>query len=179
MLAFNEERRKKVPRKGENMTQPTEASATPEAAAPSPAAQPTDSENGTAAPAPLAGLRGDEYVKALSSHPTSTLQVPLLPIERRGDWGRAKGQKIPVTSRQTDGATAHWLERDHTLSGVIVALERPGATRHEQISLSNVSAREAIEHLSDYLNQTRLRAQAQTGKKWTATQVYLIPAEDA
>lgn len=162
------------------MTQTPEASATPEAtAAPTPAAQPTDSNNGKAAPAPLAGLRGGEYVKALSSHPTSTLQVPLLPVERRGDWGRAKGQKIPVTCRQTNGATGHWLERDHALCSVIVVLERPGATRYEQISLSNSPTREAIEHLSDYLNQTRLRAQAQTGKKWTATQVYLVPAEDA
>jgi hypothetical protein len=169
-----------VPKKSENTIQPTEAPDTPEnATAPAPGAPPEGRENGTAAPAPLAGLRGGDYVKALSSHPTSTLQVPLLPNERRGDWGRARGQKLPVTSRQTDGTPGHWLERGHALSGVIVALERPGATRYEQISMSNISTREAIDRLSDYLNQTRLRAQAQTGKKWTATHVYLVPAEDA
>ena len=156
--------------------QPTEAPATPEnIPAPTPAAPP----DGKAAPAPLAGLRGGDYIKALSSHPTSTLQVPLLPNERRGDWGRAKGQKIPVTSRQLNGTNTHWLERDQALCGMIVVLERPGATRCEQIDLSKSPTREAIDHLSDFLNQTRLRAQAQTGKKWTAAQVYLIPAEDA
>jgi hypothetical protein len=169
-----------VPNKSENTLKPNEAPATPEnATAPTPAAPPDGSENGTAAPAPLAGLRGGDYIKALAGHPTSTLQVPLLPGERRGDWGRAKGQKVPVTSRQLSGTNTHWLERDQALCGLIVVLERPSATRYEQIALSNSFTREAIEHLSDYLNQTRLRAQAQTGKKWTAAQVYLVPAEDA
>jgi hypothetical protein len=170
-----------VPKKAQPAPQANETTTTPEAAAPAPvesAPTPT-SEGDKAAPVPLAGLRGEAYVKALSHHPASTLQVPLLPTERRGDWGRAKGQKIPVTSRQLSDAPLHWLERDHALASVIVALERPGATRYEQIALSSTSTREAIEHLSDYLNQTRLRAQAQTGKKWTAAQVYLIPAEDA
>jgi hypothetical protein len=127
------------------------------------------------APAALAGLRGEGYVKALKSHPLTTLHVPLLPNERRGDWQRAKGVKIPVITRQFD----HALERDHTLAALVIELQRPGATRFDQIDLQSSSVKEAIERLSDYTNQAQLRAQVQTGKKWTASQVYLIPIEDA
>jgi hypothetical protein len=166
-----------MPKNAKEQTPSTELAAPGTGEPSAPHAEPGD--NGQATPAPLTGLRGADYVKALAGHLVSTLQVPLLPIERRGDWGRAKGQKIPVTSRQLHEASAHWLERDHALCGVIVALDRPGATRYEQLPLDNSSTHAAIEHLSDYVNQTRLHAQAQTGKKWTATHVYLIPAEDA
>ncbi len=167
---------------------------TPEAApAPAPAASaerqadqaapaPVESANGQAKPAPLTGLHGADYVQALSSHPVSSIEIPILPNERRGDWERAKGQKIPVIMRhlgdQTEGAT-HPLERDHALAALVVELQRPGATRFDQIDLRGASIKAAIERLSDYTNQTRLRAQVQTGKKWTASQVYLIPIEDA
>jgi hypothetical protein len=136
---------------------------------------PAQSEQIAPAPAALAGLRGEGYVKALKSHPLTTLHVPLLPNERRGDWQRAKGVKIPVITRQFD----HALERDHTLAALVIELQRPGATRFDQIDLQSSSVKEAIERLSDYTNQAQLRAQVQTGKKWTASQVYLIPIEDA
>jgi hypothetical protein len=145
-------------------------------------ALPASSENGKAAPVPLAGLRGEDYVKALSSYPCITVEVPLLPNERHGDWARARGQKIPVTTRQTggqDGSATNRLEREHVLAALIIALQRPGATRFDQIDLRGRLLREAIERLSDYTNQARLHAQAQTGKKWTPSQVYLIPVEDA
>ena len=131
------------------------------------------------APTPLAGLRGVGYVKALKGHPLATLEVPLLPQERRGDWDRAKGQKIPVTARQFNSGPAHWMDRDHSLAALVIELQRPGAARFDQIDLRGSSLRETIERLSDYTNQARLRAQAQTNKKWTASQVYLIPVEDA
>ncbi len=155
------------------------------ASTPAPAGQPAASANAEAAPAeaqgeqsapaPLAGLRGEGYVKALKNHPLTTLHVPLLPNERRGDWQRARGVKIPVTVRQFD----HALDRDHTLSALVIELQRPGATRFDQIDLRSSSVKDAIERLSDYTNQAQLRAQAQTGKKWTANQVYLVPIEDA
>jgi|GEM_PF-1848498 len=164
-------------------TAPTPAaSASAESGRQQPASTPTESANGKAAPAPLTGLRGADYVQALSSHPLDTIKAPILPNERRGDWERAKGQKIPVSMRRLDGQTeiaARWLERDHTLAALVIELQRPGATRFDQIDLRGASIKEAIERLSDYTNQTRLRAQAQTGKKWTASQVYLIPIEDA
>lgn len=162
--------------------------------APAPAEEPTTGSGGAeagAAPAPaerepeasaptaLAGLRGEGYVKALKGHPLATLEVPLLPQERRGDWERARGQKIPVTARQFNSGPAHWLDRDHTLAALVIELQRPGAARFDQIDLRGSSIKETIERLSDYTNQARLRAQAQTGKKWTASQVYLIPVEDA
>lgn len=136
---------------------------------------PAPDESGAPAPAPLAGLRGESYVKSLKGHPLATLEVPLLPQERRGDWERAKGLKIPVIVRQFD----HSLDRDHALAALVIELQRPGATRFDQIDLRASSIRETIERLSDYTNQARLRAQTQTGKKWTASQVYLIPLEDA
>jgi hypothetical protein len=178
-----------MPKKSENSRQPGE---TP-TAEPTPAASPTPSapsaagaegaENGKPAPVPLRGLRGEDYVKALSGHPLATIEVPLLPNERRGDWERAKGVKIRVTSRQLnpqEGASANpWLERTHALAALVIELQRPGVTRFDQIDLRGSQAKEAIERLSDYVNQARLRVQAQTGKKWTASQVYLIPLEDA
>lgn len=157
------------------------ASASPTSQPPS--AAPDGGENGKPAPASLTGLRGADYVKALSSHPLATIEVPLLPNERRGDWERAKGVKIRVTTRQLsaqEGTSANpWLERTHALAALIIELQRPGATRFDQIDLRGSQTREAIERLSDYVNQARLRVQAQTGKKWTANQVYLIPLEDA
>lgn len=130
----------------------------------------------------LAGLRGAEYVQALAGQPSTTLQVPLLPVERRGDWERAKGQKIPVTARQLhqqNGSGISRLEGEHALAALIVELQRPGATRFDQIDLSSSPTRSAIDRLSDYLQQARLRAQVQTGKKWNATHLYLVPVEDA
>jgi hypothetical protein len=169
--------------------EPREAAPAPdEAASAAPAAQqtsatPAAAENTQATPAPLAGLRGADYVKALSSHRLATIEVPLLPNERRGDWERARGQKIRVTTRQVNvqegNGSSLWRERDHALAALVIELERPGATRFDQIDLRGRPAREAIERLSDYTNQARLRAQAQTGKKWTASQVYLVPIEDA
>ncbi len=143
---------------------------------------PTGSGPTQAAPSSLAGLRGSDYVKALAASPHFTLQVPILPAERRGDWERAKGQKIPVTTRQMnhqpDTTSQAWLEREHALAALIIELQRPGATRYDQIDLNGSPARTAIERLSDYMNQARLRTQAQTGKKWSATHIYLIPIED-
>jgi hypothetical protein len=169
-----------MPENSENSTQPGEASTVDQTTSPAPA---TDSENGKPAPASLSGLRGADYVKALSGHPLTTIEVPLLPNERRGDWERAKGVKIRVTTRQLsapEGASASpWLERTHALAALVIELQRPGATRFDQIDLRGSQTREAIERLSDYINQARLRVQAQTGKKWTASQVYLIPLEDA
>jgi hypothetical protein len=130
----------------------------------------------------LAGLRGAAYVQALTDQPSTTLQVPLLPTERRGDWERAKGQKIPVTARQLhqqNGTGTSRLEGEHALAGLIVELQRPGATRFDQIDLNGSPTRNAIDRLSDYLQQARLRAQVQTGKKWNATHLYLVPVEDA
>ena len=130
----------------------------------------------------LAGLRGAAYVQALAGQPSTTLQVPLLPVERRGDWERAKGQKIPVTARQLhqqNGSGTSQLEGEHALAGLIVELQRPGATRFDQIDLNGSPTRSAIDRLSDYLQQARLRAQVQTGKKWNATHLYLVPVEDA
>ena len=131
----------------------------------------------------LAGLRGADYVQALAGQPSTTLQVPLLPAERRGDWERAKGQKIPVTARQVNqqnGSGASWLvEREHALAALIVELQRPGASRFDQIDLNGSPTRSAIDRLSDYLQQARLRAQVQTGKKWNAAHLYLVPVEDA
>ncbi|HEX6780373.1 MAG TPA: hypothetical protein VF099_19375 [Ktedonobacterales bacterium] len=131
----------------------------------------------------LAGLRGSDYVQALAGQPSTTLQVPLLPAERRGDWERAKGQKIPVTARQVsqqNGSGASWLvEREHALAALIVELQRPGASRFDQIDLNGSPTRSAIDRLSDYLQQARLRAQVQTGKKWNAAHLYLVPVEDA
>ncbi len=194
-----------MPKNSENRSQPGEAAAEPtptsqakesrqssrkaankapsDAADQPPSATPDSSENGKPAPASLSGLRGADYVKALSSHPLVTIQVPLLPNERRGDWERAKGIKIRVTTRQLatqEGASANpWLERTHALAALIIELQRPGSTRFDQIDLRGSQTKEAIERLSDYVNQARLRVQAQTGKKWTASQVYLIPQEDA
>ncbi len=130
----------------------------------------------------LAGLRGAAYVQALADQPSTTLQVPLLPVERRGDWERAKGQKIPVTARQLhqqNGRRSSQLEGEHALAALIVELQRPGATRFDQIDLSGSPTRSVIDRLSDYLQQARLRAQVQTGKKWNATHLYLVPVEDA
>lgn len=131
----------------------------------------------------LVGLRGADYVQALAGQPSTTLQVPLLPAERRGDWERAKGQKIPVTARQVsqqNGSGASWLvEREHALAALIVELQRPGASRFDQIDLNGSPTRSAIDRLSDYLQQARLRAQVQTGKKWNAAHLYLVPVEDA
>ncbi|HEY7348686.1 MAG TPA: hypothetical protein VH599_10260 [Ktedonobacterales bacterium] len=143
---------------------------------------PAGAADGQAAPAPLAGLRGAEYVKALSGHRLVSVEVPLIPSERRGDWERAKGVKIRVTTRQApdqEGTGSPRLDRDHALTALVIALQRPGATRFDQIDLRGNPAKEAIERLSDYVNQARLRAQAQTGKKWTASQVFLVPIEDA
>ncbi len=158
---------------------PAEAADQPADASPAPAG----GENGKPAPASLTGLRGADYVKALSSHPLATIEVPLLPNERRGDWERAKGVKIRVTTRQLgsqEGPGANpWLERTHALAALVIELQRPGATRFDQIDLRGSQTKDAIERLSDYINQARLRVQAQTGKKWTASQVYLIPLEDA
>ena len=131
----------------------------------------------------LAGLRGADYVQALAGQPSTTLHIPLLPAERRGDWERAKGQKIPVTARQVNqqnGGGASWLEeREHALAALIVELQRPGASRFDQIDLNGSPTRSAIDRLSDYLHQARLHAQAQTGKKWNAAHLYLVPVEDA
>jgi hypothetical protein len=131
----------------------------------------------------LAGLRGADYVQALAGQPSTTLHIPLLPAERRGDWERAKGQKIPVTARQVhqqNGSGASWLvEREHALAALIVELQRPGASRFDQIDLNGSPMRSAIDRLSDYLQQARLHAQAQTGKKWNAAHLYLVPVEDA
>ncbi len=168
-------------RKSESANQPAE---TP-AAEPAPQERSgTDAgvENSKAAPAALSGLHGADYVKALASHPLTTIEVPLLPNERRGDWERARGVKIPVTTRQVhiqEGSGTPRLDRDHALAALVIALQRPGAARFDQIDLRGRPAKEAIERLSDYVNQARLRAQAQTGKKWTASHVYLIPVEDS
>lgn len=147
------------------------------------AATPGGAENGEAAPASLAGLRGADYVQALKGQSLSSVEVPLLPNERRGDWERAKGVKIRVSMRQAparEGASGTpWLEGAHELAALVIELQRPGATRFDQLDLGGSSARAAIERLSDHVNQARLRAQAQTGKKWTASQVYLVPIEDA
>ena len=147
------------------------------------AATPGGKENGEAAPASLAGLRGADYVQALKGQPLASVEVPLLPNERRGDWERAKGVKIRVSMRQAPAraeASGHpWLEGAHELAALVIELQRPGATRFDQLDLRGNSARAAIERLSDHVNQARLRAQAQTGKKWTASQVYLVPIEDA
>lgn len=144
---------------------------------------PASASESQAAGKSLAGLRGADYVQALADKPNTTLQVPLLPNERRGDWERAKGQKIPVTARavgQQNGSGASWLvEREHALAALIVELQRPGATRFDQIDLNGSPTRSAIDRLSDYLQQARLRAQVQTGKKWNATHLYLVPVEDA
>ncbi len=148
-----------------------------------PQAAPVGAEDDKAAPASLTGLRGADYVKALSGHRLATIEVPLLPNERRGDWQRAKGVKIPVTTRQVnaqaEAGSAPRLERDHALAALVIELQRPGLTRFDQIDLRGSPTKEAVERLSDYVNQARLRAQAQTGKKWTASHVYLIPIEDA
>jgi hypothetical protein len=152
-----------------------------ESAGAPPAQEPTH-QGETAASASLAGLRGAAYVQALAGQPSATLQVPLLPTERRGDWERAKGQKIPVTSRQLhpqNGSGTSRLEGEHALAALIVELQRPGATRFDQIDLNGSPTRSAIDRLSDYLQQARLRAQVQTGKKWNATHLYLVPVEDA
>ena len=153
----------------------TEATETTQEAAPATgAAQPP------AAGKSLAGLRGAEYVQALAGQPSTTLHVPLLPTERRGDWERAKGQTIPVTARQIhpqNGSSR--LEGEHALVALIVELQRPGATRFDQIDLNGSPTRSAIDRLSDYLQQARLRAQVQTGKKWNAIHLYLVPTEDA
>lgn len=147
------------------------------------AAPTTGAPQPQAASKSLTGLRGADYVQALAGQPSTTLQVPLLPTERRGDWERAKGQKIPVTARQVNqqnGSGTSWLvEREHALAALIVELQRPGATRFDQIDLNGSPLRSAIDRLSDYLQQARLRAQVQTGKKWNATHLYLVPAEDA
>jgi hypothetical protein len=181
-----------MPRRTQSTQEPAQnareaeaAPATSEAPAALPSASGTPAEEQPAPPAPpsLAGLRGEDYVKALDGQPSLTLQVPLLPNERRGDWERAKGQKIAVTTRQMSvqpGTTSHaWLERDHALAALIIEHQRPGATRFDQIDLNGSPARSAIEHLNDYMNQARLRAQVQTGKKWNAAHIYLVPAEDA
>jgi hypothetical protein len=174
-----------MPKKSENTKQPQEASAEETTPAPQPTpATPAGegAENGKAALPSLSGLRGADYVKALAHHRLTTIEVPLLPNERRGDWERAKGVKIRVTTRQLtgqEGTGTLWLERAHALAALVIELQRPGATRFDQIDLRGSQTREAIERLSDYVNQARLRAQAQSGKKWTASQVYLIPLEDA
>ncbi len=172
-----------MPKKSERTSPSQETPAEETAPAPQPSsAAPAGTENGKTAPS-LSGLRGADYVKALSSQPLITIEVPLLPNERRGDWERARGVKIRVTSRQLggqEGTTASlWLERAHALAALVIELQRPGAAHFDQIDLRGASTREVIERLSDYVTQARLRAQAQTGKKWTASQVYLIPLEDA
>ncbi|HLW02651.1 MAG TPA: hypothetical protein VKT82_28615 [Ktedonobacterales bacterium] len=175
-----------MPKKSESTNQPKEAPA--EEPTPAPQQSPADAagpgaQNGQTPQPALSGLRGAEYVKALGGQQLATIEVPLLPSERRGDWERAKGVKIRVTTRQLagqEGASANpWLERAHALAALVIELQRPGATRFDQIDLPGSTTREAIERLSDYVNQARLRAQAQTGKKWTASQVYLVPMEDA
>ncbi len=166
-------------------TPPTDANAraadeSAPAAAENAEAQPTS--NGKSAAPSLSGLRGADYVQALTGQPLTTVDVPLLPNERRGDWTRARGLKIRVTSRQlstSEGAGSAWLEGAHALAALVIELQRPGATRYDQVDLKGSAAKEAIERLSDFVNQARLRAQAQTGKKWTASHVYLIPVEDA
>jgi hypothetical protein len=166
-----------MPNKSQSTNQTPEGADMTKDATPVPQAAP----NGTAAPS-FSGLRGADYIKALTGQPLATIDVPLLPNERRGDWTRAKGVKIRVTSRQlstSQGTSATWLEGAHALAALIIELQRPGATRYDQVDLNGGAAKEAIERLSDYVNQARLRAQAQTGKKWTASQVYLIPLEDA
>jgi hypothetical protein len=165
-----------MPKKSQSTDQPKEA--------PSEETQPAaGTQNGQPAAPALRGLRGAEYVKALAAQQLATIEVPLLPNERRGDWERAKGVKIRVSTRQLggpEGASANpWLERAHALAALVIELQRPGATHFDQIDLGGSQTREAIERLSDYVNQARLRAQAQTGKKWTASQVYLVPLEDA
>ncbi len=160
------------------------AQATSEEPAQEPASNaPAEEQPKQPAPPSLAGLRGEDYVKALAGQPSSTLQVPLLPNERRGDWERAKGQKIAVTTHQLSaqpGTSSHaWMEREHALAALIIELQRPGATRFDQIDLNGSPAHSAIDHLTDYMNQARLRAQVQTGKKWNAAHIYLVPAEDA
>lgn len=169
-----------MPKKSESTNQPKEASA--EETTPTPSNVPA-AENGKAAQPSLSGLHGADYVKALTGQQLATIEVPLLPTERRGDWERAKGAKIRVTARQIaahEGSSAsRWLEGTRALAALIIELERPGVTRFDQIDLPGSPTKDAIERLSDYVNQARLRAQAQTGKKWTASQVYLIPQEDA
>src|SRR5690349_9057877 len=96
----------RTPKRADEAAQ--EQASQPDTAADSPKAAENTQETGPAAGASqpptasksLAGLRGAEYVQALAGQPSTTLQVPLLPAERRGDWERAKGQKIPVTARQ-------------------------------------------------------------------------------
>jgi hypothetical protein len=175
-----------MPKNSQRTNSPQEAPAeeTPPAPQQSPATPAgAGAENGQTNQPPLSGLRGAEYVKALGSHQLATIEVPLLPSERRGDWERARGVKIRVTTRHLAGQEAAsanpWLERTHALAALVIELQRPGATRFDQIDLRGSQTREAIERLSDYVNQARLRAQAQTGKKWTASQVYLVPQEDA
>ncbi len=174
-----------MPKKSENINQPQETPAEETTPAPqqSLATSAGGAENGQTAHPSLSGLHGAEYVKALASHQLATIEVPLLPSERRGDWERAKGIKIRVTTRQLagqEGTSANpWLERAHALAALVIELQRPGATHFDQVDLRGSPTRDAIERLSDYVNQARLRAQAQTGKKWTASQVYLVPLEDA
>jgi hypothetical protein len=175
---------KKRSRKAPDTTNQEPAEAAPANPAPQPAPTPAaEPENGKAAPAPLSGLHGADYVKALVGHPLVSVEVPLLPTERRGDWERAKGVKIRVTMRQLSAqpgtSSVLQVERDHALAALVIELQRPGVTRFDQIDLRGSPTREAVDHLSDYTNHARLRAQAQTGKKWTASQVYLIPQEDA
>lgn len=178
-----------MPRRTPSAHEPVQSAGEVEATPPTSAAQepassaPAEEQSRQPAPPSLAGLRGEDYVKALAGQPSVTLQVPLLPNERRGDWERAKGQKIAVTTRQLSAqpgtSSRAWLEREHALAALIIELQRPGATRFDQIDLNGSPARAAIDHLTDYMNQARLRAQVQTGKKWNAAHLYLVPTEDA
>lgn len=173
-----------MPENSEKINRAEETPAEEKTPAPQASAEtPGGKANGEAAPASLAGLRGADYVQALKGQHLASIEVPLLPNERRGDWERAKGVKIRVSMRQApapEGASSiSWLEGAHELAALVIELQRPEATRFDQLDLRGNSARAAIERLSDHVNQARLRAQAQTGKKWTASQVYLVPIEDA
>ena len=166
-----------MPKKSQSANQSPEG--TTEEVTPTPPA----AENGKAPAPSFSGLRGADYIKAIAGQPLATIDVPLLPNERRGDWTRAKGVKIRVTTRQLPtqegAASTAWPERAHALAALVIELQRPGASHFDHIDLGGSTTREAIDRISDFVNQARLRAQAQTGKKWTASQVYLIPQEDA
>jgi hypothetical protein len=168
-----------MPKNSESINQPKDVPT--EETTPTSSTSPAAPNGKTVAPS-LSGLRGEDYVKALSGQQLATIEVPLLPNERRGDWERAKGAKIRVTARQMaghEGSASRWLEGAQALAALIIELQRPGVNHFDQIDLHGSPTKDAIERLSDYVNQARLRAQAQTGKKWTASQVYLIPQEDA
>src|SRR5689334_4392677 len=119
-----------MPNKSESTNQAQEGVPTAEGAAKEAMPAPQAAPNGKAAAPSLSGLRGEDYIKALAGQPLATVDVPLLPNERRGDWTRAKGAKIRVTSRQLstqEGTSSAWLEGAHALTALVIELQRPGA----------------------------------------------------